>query len=535
MKTFPRPSFLAAVLAVLIPQVRADLKVHEWGTFTILEGTDGVALEWYQAEPLLVELPDFAKRPVNPALAATIPRVVGDQSLTKSGVGSLVLSEIFIPQAHANLKVHEWGTFRILGTDGVVLEMYQAKPQSGELPDQGLKSGWYPSSVAQRLVRSGELPDQSLKSGAKSLVLSESVPGNGRPAKIAGVEVAGKSGTANFWRRAGGTVGTGSATRMDKVRMETPVLYFYPDKTMDITVEASLTGGRITEVFPPATTTDGTTTWHGTLFPATSDERALVPAANGPRARQYAAARQVPEAWLFKGQPVAGVEASVKAVEPVEHFIFYRGAGSRPQFEISAVPSEDGNALTVTNNWSAGMPWVLALRVENGKSSWTVQEQLATGPKNQRTLAFPVSNGPAKEVAVQLRQVMTKALTRQGLTPSEAAAMVATWDDLWFTDPGTRLLVVLPQSFADAMVPLKITPQPVETLRVYVGRVELFSSKQEAALVALLSEPDATQDRAAARRRLHELHLGRYAAGGLERASALMTAAMHTKRQAQGR
>jgi hypothetical protein len=40
----------------------AALEVHEWGTFTVVSGSDGVALSWYQPEQALVELPNFVAR-----------------------------------------------------------------------------------------------------------------------------------------------------------------------------------------------------------------------------------------------------------------------------------------------------------------------------------------------------------------------------------------------------------------------------------------------------------------------------------------
>jgi len=56
---------------------------------------------------------------------------------------------------------------------------------------------------------------------------------------LADPTISGKSGTSSW----GG--------KKDTIRMETPVLYFYPKVTMDVTVSASFPVGRITEVFAP--------------------------------------------------------------------------------------------------------------------------------------------------------------------------------------------------------------------------------------------------------------------------------------------
>lgn len=108
--------------------------------------------------------------------------------------------------------------------------------------------------------------------------------------------------------------------------------------------------------------------------------------------------------------------------------------------------------------------------------------------------------------------------------------MVATWDNLWFTEPGTRILVVLPQAFADDMVPLKISPKQTELERVFVARLELINRSQEAELMTVLNAPDADQaDLSTDAARLAAVKLGRYTAGGMERAKNLVTNQMHRR------
>ena len=65
-------------------------------------------------------------------------------------------------------------------------------------------------------------------------------------------------------------------------------------------------------------------------------------------------------------------------------------------------------------------------------------------------------------------------LMGRGLFPKEAAAMVATWSDSWFEE-GTRLFYVLTQDAVDAILPLRVTPRPAHTVRVFVGRLEVIT------------------------------------------------------------
>jgi hypothetical protein len=52
--------------------------------------------------------------------------------------------------------------------------------------------------------------------------------------------------------------------------------------------------------------------------------------------------------------------------------------------------------------------------------------------------------------------------------------MVATWSDSWFEE-GARLLYIAPRDAVDAIVPLTMTPAPIDVARVFVGRMELVT------------------------------------------------------------
>lgn len=421
-----------------------------------------------------------------PQIAVIILAVASATSLT-----TLRAQEDAVSQP--KLTVHEWGTFTVLeGSDGNVIQWYQSPANLTDLP-----------SFVQRKI-----------------------------------SVGGKSGT--------GQIGW-----MDTVRMETPVLYFYPEREMEVSVTAGFPNGRITEVFPPAVTTaNGESYWKGHLLPPNSPELANIPGASDKAGRHYGAARNVPEAWLFRNGSVQPVEnrkliesfnapsstakdqPAAAKVEPIDHFIFYRGAGNPGGFQIRVEASSEPGAFVVSNFDKSTIPHLLALRVVNGQTSWVTMTNLeqwkidehSKRPINQQKLQFPTATTPTPEAVPALRDTMITGLTKEGLTPAEAAAMVATWDDLWFTEPGIRVLAVLPQSVADAMVPLKISPPPTQLDRVFVARVEIITRGQEQAMMNLLIAPTEADD--ASRKTLADQHLGRFAAGGMERAITLMNAKM---------
>ena len=100
--------------------------------------------------------------------------------------------------------------------------------------------------------------------------------------------------------------------------------------------------------------------------------------------------------------------------------------------------------------------------------------------------------------------------------------MVKTWESSWFAEEGTgtRLLYTVPRPVTDALLPLKITPTPDETVRVLVGRVDVLTLEQEEKLVgmvALAGTPDAISKQDAREARA----LGRFLQPALERATKL--------------
>ena len=79
-------------------------------------------------------------------------------------------------------------------------------------------------------------------------------------------------------------------------------------------------------------------------------------------------------------------------------------------------------------------------------------------------------------------------------------------------------------------MPLKIAPTPTKLERVFVARLELINREQEATLMALLNDPAGKPDQLGAdAARLAAVELGRYSAGGMERAMHLVKEQMRRR------
>ena len=67
--------------------------------------------------------------------------------------------------------------------------------------------------------------------------------------------------------------------------------------------------------------------------------------------------------------------------------------------------------------------------------------------------------------------------------------MVETWRDSWFEE-GSRLIYIVPARAIDAILPIEIEPTPVQTARVFVGRIELITPATQRIVQEALAKSD---------------------------------------------
>jgi hypothetical protein len=80
-------------------------------------------------------------------------------------------------------------------------------------------------------------------------------------------------------------------------------------------------------------------------------------------------------------------------------------------------------------------------------------------------------------------------LVSRGLYQDEAHAMLETWRNSWFEE-GSRLLYIAPTGFVNTVVPLSISPAPSQTVRAFVGRLEIITPATERAVQQALATHD---------------------------------------------
>lgn len=245
------------------------------------------------------------------------------------------------------------------------------------------------------------------------------------------------------------------------VRMETPVLYFYPQHPMTLSIHVDFPHGWITEWYPRATDVepqknnvppgvgyrDGMIRWDS--VEASPGENPALPLSEGPS--HYYAARNTDAAALLSG-------------DQRERFLFYRGIGSfqqpvRPKF------TQDGK-LEIANAAAEAIPLMMVFENREGRVGYRIRQSV----KGTITVEPPSLGARLDELKADLADRLIEA----GLYPKEAAAMIETWKDSWFEE-GTRVIFVYPRSVVDTVLPLRVTPAPTTVARTFVGRVEVLS------------------------------------------------------------
>jgi len=255
------------------------------------------------------------------------------------------------------------------------------------------------------------------------------------------------------------------------VRMETPVLYFYPRSRIKVSVNVKFPQGWITEWYPRATRvlpdsqqisgiSHGQIDWDSVeLSPGETSE---LPTTTG--ASRYYAARNTDSATLRAGGQN-------------EKMIFYRGVGN---FEVPLHPkfTRSGN-VEIRNAGANAIPVAILFENRDDVAGYRVVRDLRG-----------VTAVDAPELAENpdsVRPELAAALVDSGLYWPEALAMIETWHDSWFEE-GTRLIYIVPRSQVDLLLPLTVEPNPVSIARVFVGRVEILSpAERQAAESALVN------------------------------------------------
>jgi len=416
-----------------------------------------------------------------------------------SSIAALAAAAFMTQKTEQQLVVHEWGTFTSLqGSDGVPLKWNPL--ESSKLP--GFVYNWVNPGLGRR-------PTGMLALGAKNVLVTLQ-------------------------------------------RMETPVVYFYASKETRVDLTVRFPNGGITEWFPQAadvgpcvypqnpvvTSLDSGLHQCGvppsftldSVFEPKTEKASLirwpdldiVPAASHAELEarlkadasgsHYFAARETDSAFVRSRQ-----NGSTNISGEYEKFLFYRGVGN---FVAPLHVEMNESTVRLSNIGVEPLGHLFVLGIEGDRGDFLQVDTLKRGEQKSAALNLEKQSRPVAAVRKAIQTAMAQSLVAEGLYPREAAAMIKTWDDSWFAEPGVRVLYILPGKWTDQTLPMAMDPQPQELVRVMVGRAELISTTIETQLARELVEAKA--DRISAKDDLRKTigDLGRFAWPAFDRALA---------------
>jgi hypothetical protein len=292
---------------------------------------------------------------------------------------------------------------------------------------------------------------------------------------------------------------------MSRIKSETPVIYFYTPQVQRVQVEVGFPTGLWTQWYPqaltvapglvqagsPPRTRDGRISWDVSVRPP--DMKHSEPPDAGSSDAPWNYARDVDAAYVVRSD-----QTWSRSPEQWERFIFYRGLGEVP---LPIQLRLDGERIFASTPEREGLHHLFILKVENGRGAYSYATALRPDHGSIER-AVPSLNGslPLDRFVETISADVESRLIASGLYRKEAKAMVNTWKISYFKTDGVRVLFVLPQSWTDRFIPMRITPAPEQIVRVMVGRVELLDAarerRAEAAIRDLASPSEGVRERA---------------------------------------
>ncbi|MGB0034916.1 MAG: hypothetical protein WBP79_05525 [Candidatus Acidiferrales bacterium] len=255
------------------------------------------------------------------------------------------------------------------------------------------------------------------------------------------------------------------------VRLETPVLYFHAAEKMKLSVKVGFAKGIITEWYPQASQLEPAGYLNNARLQLESDNGSIAwnsvsvePNATADFRREEGPSRY----YAARETSASPIRVKTNKGDQQERFLFYRGVSVFP-VPISARLTHDGK-VQVANLAKSPISNVILFERRGEKMGYRVGGAIAT----EATLEAP----PLTATMASLDRDLESMLVGEGLYQDEARAMIATWRDSWFEE-GSRMIYFVPKEFVNTILPLSIQPAPKQTVRVFVGRLEVITPATE--------------------------------------------------------
>jgi hypothetical protein len=284
------------------------------------------------------------------------------------------------------------------------------------------------------------------------------------------------------------------------LRLETPVVYFYPPKprsnplTADVRVR--FRRGWLTEFYPDAVADapglagtfnfghlasehTGSLTWKSLRIGGQEP---------GPETSDHV--------WTSPRQ-VNAVSITSTGGES-EKFLFYRGVG---HVDAPLRCSQEKGRLVIRGQLEPSLKFAAPLRINNlwladirsdGRVAFrSVDPIIVNGDTDRIAATMPMAFSEEQYGEGNLQRLcaaMHAALVHEGLFGDEASALLRTWELSYFKSAGLRLFFLVPPAWVNHYLPLKVS-LPAETKRVMIGRIELVTPQHRQLLFKIAAGP----------------------------------------------
>lgn len=278
------------------------------------------------------------------------------------------------------------------------------------------------------------------------------------------------------------------------MRLETPVMYFYPAPSaklpLSLNVKVGMVGGWLTEFYPRA---EANITADDVKIdrPLRKDFKGTLSWQDIKIGGEGVGPDTTDKVWLAPRKTQSARVSSVSGES--EKYLFYRGVAnvasplrvSRDKSTLLIGGSEKSWRFRHDNAHIQDI-WLVDIdRTGNLAFRHVPEIGDAADPKTTVSVAANFNNEDyATENLQKLEDAMHTALVHEGLFADEATAMLETWEEAYFKAPGTRVFFLVPRQWVDHYLPLDIS-LPAEIERVMVGRIELRDGRDDQRLGSL--------------------------------------------------
>jgi hypothetical protein len=270
-----------------------------------------------------------------------------------------------------------------------------------------------------------------------------------------------------------------------KVRLETPVVYFYPKNNLlntKIDFQAEFINGIISEVYPNVS---------NVVDINVKNKKDLSLAIW--KSIDFSVKKPFPltnsSVWL---EPRKTKSTPIQVGDESEQYIFYRGLGEMdiPLHVISnraskkiEIFSEEKDPSASTTSYKIGRLWYVNVDADKKIQFKNLKGFGVDGPSLMKKLEFSSQFSESEKTndSIALFSSMKIALIEQGLFADEAEAMLKTWEQAYFKQSGSRIFFMVPRVWVDRNLPIKVSVDS-KIERAMIGRIEIISDEQNGIL-----------------------------------------------------